>query len=140
MGSDWISFQDVQFDCDAAEPGGQTIPHASCVRPSRLLPFFGSCEAFLLVLGHAPSGKSRARAGKMTAENIGFADPFAAKEAVGRFGVGPVLDMPTMRSHLFYLTTASKVVAIACHAELPQTRIPPLHCLSILPTGNPQTT
>jgi hypothetical protein len=26
------------------------------------------------------------------------------------------------------------------HAEHPQTRIPPLHCLSILATGNPQMT
>src|SRR6266702_7642167 len=40
------------------------------------------------------SGKSLARAGKMTGENIGFADPFVAKEAVGRLGVGPVLTCP----------------------------------------------
>src|SRR5271170_959663 len=42
----------------------------------------------------AVSGKSLARAGKMTRENIGFADPFVAKEAVGRLGAGPVLTCP----------------------------------------------
>src|SRR5665213_4530374 len=30
----------------------------------------------------------------MTGENIGFADPLVAKEAVGRLGVGPVLTCP----------------------------------------------
>ena len=75
----------------------------------------------------------------MTGENIGFVDPLVAKEAVGRLGVGPVLTCPRWL-RLLYATTAPKVVAVACHAEHPQTRIPPLHCLSILPTGNPQTT
>jgi len=40
------------------------------------------------------SGKSLTRTGKMTGENIGFADPLVAKEAVGRLGVGPVLTCP----------------------------------------------
>ena len=43
------------------------------------------------------SGKSLARAGEMTGDNIGFADPFVAKEAVGRLGVGPVLTRPRRR-------------------------------------------
>jgi hypothetical protein len=44
--------------------------------------------------GATASGKSLARAGKMTGQNIGFADPFVAKEPVGRLGVGPVLTSP----------------------------------------------
>ena len=48
-------------------------------------------------------------------------------------------DMPAAWSHLLYLTTAPNVVAVACRGGHPQTRIPPLHFLSILLTGNPQT-
>jgi hypothetical protein len=40
------------------------------------------------------SGKSLARAREMTGENIGFADPFVAKEAVCGLGAGPVLTRP----------------------------------------------
>jgi len=63
------------------------------------------------------SGKSLARAGKMTGEDIGFADPFVAKKSGRPPWCWPSPDMPKAWSHLLYVTTALRVVAVACHAE-----------------------
>src|SRR5665213_1594570 len=91
----------------------------------------------------------------MTCENIGFADPLVAKEAVGRLGVGPVLTCPRrgctyfMRQLLQKLSQSlamPNILKLASHHFIVypffrpeiRRRLPALHALTLsqLPHGN----
>src|ERR1700733_11953181 len=75
----------------------------------------------------------RPRGREVTRQDIGFADSVISKESIGSLRVRPVLASPMESLPPPCSTTAPRAVAVACHGEHPETRIPQPHCLSTHP-------